>query len=106
MLGVSRYVELSMVWLVNGGSCHFLFDNWVGIGALFLRRAVESNPSFHDFIINGNWNLHLLSQVFLPDIISTILGKPVLQVSCVDEVVWSLTTSGKFPLASAFQEVH
>nr|XP_027066533.1 uncharacterized protein LOC113692333 [Coffea arabica] len=106
MQDVSRQAELSMVWLVQDGSCHFWYDNWLGCGALFLRAPVVLNLSFRDFIIQGRWNAQLLSQVLPRDIIAVVLSKSVPNEQSADEVVWMPTRSGKFSLASAYQEVR
>nr|XP_027097552.1 uncharacterized protein LOC113717098 [Coffea arabica] len=105
MQDVSRQVELSMLWLVQDGSCHFWYDNWLGSGALFLRAPVVLNLSFRDFIIQGHWNVHLLSQVLPMDITAVVLSKSVPDEQSADEVVWMPARSGKFSLASAYQEV-
>ena len=91
MLDVSRQVELSMLWLVQDGSCHFWYDNWLGSGALFLRAPVLLNLSFRDFIIHGHWNVHLLAQMLPPEVIPTVLRTPVPMEQQADEVVWMPT---------------
>ena len=95
-----------MLWLIQDGSCHFWYDNWLGNEALFLRAPVVLHLSFQDFITQGHWNVQLLPQVLPQEVIPTILGKLVSTKQLVDEVVWMPTTSGKFSLALAFQEVH
>ncbi|XP_071918841.1 uncharacterized protein [Coffea arabica] len=106
MLNVSRHVELSMVRLVNDGSCHFWYDNWLGSGALFLRAPVDLSLSFCNFITNGHWDASLLSQTLLGDIVPSILQYPVPDGGCADEVIWVPSTAGTFTLASAFRDVR
>ncbi|XP_071909633.1 uncharacterized protein [Coffea arabica] len=105
MLNVSRQVELSMLWLVHDGSCHFWYDNWLGTGALFLLVSVVPNLSFRTFIVTGHWDVSLLSHTFPVEIVSSILQLPVPHGGYADEVVWTPSLSGTFTLASAFQEV-
>ena len=66
------------------------------------------NPvlSFKDFIANGKWDANFLSQAISLDLIPSILHHSVLEGGRADEVVWSLTSSGKFSLVLAFDEVH
>ena len=106
ILNVSRQVELSMLWLIQDGSCNFWFDNWLGSGALFLHGPISANLSFHNFITQGHWNVQSLSQTLPQNIIPAILDKPVPIEHQSDEVVWIAATSGQFSLASAFHEVH
>ncbi|XP_027098892.2 uncharacterized protein [Coffea arabica] len=106
MLNVSRHVELSMVWLVNDGSCHFWYDNWLGSGALCLRAPVDLSLSFCNFITNGHWDASLLSRTLPGDIVPSILQYPVPDGGCADEVIWVPSTSGTFTLASAFRDVR
>ncbi|XP_027183778.1 uncharacterized protein LOC113782066 [Coffea eugenioides] len=100
-----RQVELSMLWLVQNGSCHFRYDNWLGSGALFLKTTVASHLSFRDFITQGHWNAQLLAQVLSRDVMFSVLGKPVPSEQITDKVVWMPERSEKFSLASAYHEV-
>ena len=97
MLNVSRQVELSMLWLIQDGSCNFWFDNWLGSGALFLHGPIAANLSFHDFITQGHWNVQSLFQTLPQKIIPAILDKPVPTEHQSDEVVWIAATSGSSP---------
>ena len=78
MLDVSRQVELSMLWLLQDGSCHFWYDNWLGSGALFLRVPMVLNLSFSDFINQGHWNVQSLAQTLPQEVIPSILGTRLL----------------------------
>ena len=95
-----------MLWLVQDGSCHFWYDNWLASRALFLRAPVLLNLSFRDFIIHGHWNMHLLAQMFPHEVIPSVLRTPVLIKQQADEVVWMSTQSSHFSLATAFHEVR
>ena len=95
-----------MLWLVQNGSSHFWYDNWQGSGALFLKTPVASYLSFRDFITQRHWNAQLLAQVLPRDVMSLVLGKPVLSEQIADEAVWMPERSGKFSLASAYHEVR
>ncbi|XP_071909825.1 uncharacterized protein [Coffea arabica] len=53
----------------------------------------------------GRWNAQLLSQVLPRDIIAVVLSKSIPNEQSADEVVWMPATSGKFSLASAYQEL-
>ncbi|XP_071921792.1 uncharacterized protein [Coffea arabica] len=106
MVNVSRQVELSMLWLVNDGSCHFWYDNWLGSGALYLRAPVILHLSFLSSIKNGAWDVSFLSHLLPSDIVTSILHHPVPAGGCADEVIWMPTQSGKFTLASAFHDVR
>ena len=88
------------------GSCHFWYDNWLATGALFLRAPVVPNLSFRNFIINGHWDVNLLSQTLPRDIVSSILKFPIPEGERADEVIWMHTSSGNFTLTSAFWEVR
>ncbi|XP_071926511.1 uncharacterized protein [Coffea arabica] len=90
----------------DGGSCHFWYDNWLGSGALFLKATVIPALSFKDFIVNGKWSTHLLSRVLPLDLLPSVLLHSVPRGGRADEFIWSLTSSGKFTLASAFEEVR
>ncbi|XP_071939975.1 uncharacterized protein [Coffea arabica] len=105
MVNVSRQVEISMLWLVNDGSCHFWYDNWLGSGALFLRATVILHLSFHSSIKNGIWDVSPLSHLLPSEIVSSILHHPVPAGGSADEVIWMPTQSRKFTLASAFRDV-
>ena len=106
LLNVSWEVELSMLWLVNEGSCSFWYNNWLGNGALFLKVSVNLALLFRDFIVDGKWDSNLLSQVFPTEITASILQHPIPDGRSPEEVVWMPTTSGDFSLPSAFQEVR
>ena len=95
-----------MLWHVNGGACHFWYDNWVGSGALSLSSTVIPDLSFGDFITNGTWDAQLLSRALPPGIIPLILQHPIPDGGRAAEPVWMPSTSGKFTLASAFGEVR
>ena len=97
---------LSMVWLVNAGSCDFLYGNWLESGALCLKATVLLNLSFQDFISNWAWDVHRLTRVILHELILPILQHPIPKGDGRDELVWSHTPSGRFSMASAFQEVR
>ncbi|XP_071925457.1 uncharacterized protein [Coffea arabica] len=88
------------------GSCHFWYDNWLATGALFLRAPVVPNLSFRNFIINGHWDVNLLSQTLPRDIVSSILKFPIPEGEHADEVIWMHTSSGNFTLTSAFREAR
>ncbi|XP_027065969.1 uncharacterized protein [Coffea arabica] len=106
MLNISRQVELAMLWVVNAGSCNFWYDNWLGSEALCLKSIVNPTHSFKDFLTNGEWNGAMLRQYIPQEIIALILEHPVPSGDRHDELVWSQTASGKFTLASVFQEVR
>ena len=95
-----------MLWLVHDGSCHFWYDNWLGIGALFLRAPVVPNLSFHTLIVTGHWDVNLLSHTFPREIVSSILQHPVPDGGCAYEIVWTSSLSGPFTLALAFREAR
>ncbi|XP_071939020.1 uncharacterized protein [Coffea arabica] len=106
MVNVSRQVELSMLWDIKNGACHFWYDNWLGGGALFLRMTVVSNLLFGDFIINRHWDVIRLYQTLPTDLVPSILEHPVPEDWGEAEVIWMSTTSGNFSLASAFQDIR
>ncbi|XP_027120509.2 uncharacterized protein [Coffea arabica] len=106
MVNISRQTELSMVWLVKGGSCNFWYDNWLGSGALCLKVLVISELSFRDFISNGSWDWQRLRSVIPAELIYSFSQQPVPEGEEQDELVWRHTVSGRFSLASAFQEVR
>ncbi|XP_071933873.1 uncharacterized protein [Coffea arabica] len=95
-----------MLWVVNAGSCNFWYDKWLGSGALCLKAIVNPTLSVKDFLTNGEWNGAMLRQYIPQEIIALILEHPVPSGDHHDELVWSQTASGKFMLASAFQEVR
>ncbi|XP_027067488.1 uncharacterized protein [Coffea arabica] len=106
MLNISRQVELSMVWLVNGGTCNFWFDNWMGSGALCLKTTATPGLNFKDFIANGVWDVNRLGQHVTQEQLHQILRYPVPSSESNDEVIWRLTASGKFTLASTFHDIR
>ena len=106
MVSVSRHVELSILWLVNEGECSFWYDNWLGSGALFLRVADTPHVSFAELVCNGSWNIYRLTQILPPECVANVVRLPVPRRGFPDEAVWMPTTSGKFSLASAYQEVR
>ncbi|XP_027182270.1 uncharacterized protein LOC113780688 [Coffea eugenioides] len=106
IVNVSRQVELSMLWVVKYGACHFWYDNWLGDGALFLRATVVPNLSFENFIINGHWDVNMLCQTLLNEMVPSILDHPVPEEGGEAEVIWMSTTSGKFSLNSVFRDIR
>ncbi|XP_027181778.1 uncharacterized protein LOC113780162 [Coffea eugenioides] len=106
MLNISWQTELSMIWLVNGGSCNFWYDNWLGSGAISLKATVIPDLSFQDFISNGAWDVHRLTRALPHDLIDLILQQPIPEGDDQDELVWCHMPLGRFTLASAFQEVR
>nr|XP_027067822.1 uncharacterized protein LOC113693489 [Coffea arabica] len=106
MVNISRQTELSMVWLVKGGSCNFWYDNWLGSGALCLKVPVIPELSFRDFISNGSWDWQRLRSVIPAELIYSFSQQPVPEGEEQDELVWRHTASGRFTLAYAFQEVR
>nr|XP_027099065.1 uncharacterized protein LOC113718354 [Coffea arabica] len=106
MVNVSRQVELSMLWVVKNGACHFWYDNWLGSGALFLRATVVPNLSFDNVFINGYWDVNKLYQTLPREMVPSILEHPVPEEGGEAEVIWMPTTSGNFSLASAFSEIR
>ncbi|XP_027166413.1 uncharacterized protein LOC113766418 [Coffea eugenioides] len=104
MLDVSRQMELSMLWLLNGGGCDFWYDNWVGSGGLFLRAPVVPASSFADVMTNGAWDSGRLLQILPSGIVDLVMKTPVPSGRGTDQVVWMPTKSGAFTLASAYQE--
>ncbi|XP_027060834.1 uncharacterized protein [Coffea arabica] len=106
MLNISRQVEVGMVWMVNGGTCHFWYDNWLGDGGLFIKVPVHQTVTFRDFVINGEWDVQALGQFLPRHLTYQIKHHPVPRGEGQDEVFWSSTASGRFTLASAFDNVH
>ncbi|XP_027152155.1 uncharacterized protein LOC113758673 [Coffea eugenioides] len=106
MVNVSRLVELSMLWIAKYGACHFWYDNWLGDGALFLRATVDTNLTFGNFIINGHWDVNLLYQKLPKEMVPSILDHPIPEEGGEAEVIWMTTTSRKFSLNSAFQDIR
>nr|XP_027120574.1 uncharacterized protein LOC113737562 [Coffea arabica] len=106
MLDVSRQMELSMLWLLNGGGCDFWYDNWVGSGGLFLRAPVVPAISFADVMTNGAWDRGRLLQILPSGSVDLVMKTPVPSGRGTDQVVWMPTKSGAFTLASAYQEVR
>nr|XP_027118549.1 uncharacterized protein LOC113735759 [Coffea arabica] len=89
-----------MVWLVNGGTCDFWYDNWLGNEALFLKAPVDLIVTFRDFITNGEWDVQSLGQYLLKELTRQIVQHPVPMGDGHDEMFWSLTA-----FASAFKNV-
>ncbi|XP_071927455.1 uncharacterized protein [Coffea arabica] len=106
MVNVSRQVELSMLWVVKDGACHFWYDNWLGNGALFLQATVIPNLSFSNFISNGHWDTSRLCQSLPSQMVTSILNHPVPEEGGEAEVIWMPTSSGNFSLASAFRDIR
>ncbi|XP_071917209.1 uncharacterized protein [Coffea arabica] len=106
IVNVSRQVELSMLWVVKYRACHFLYDNWLGNGALFLRATVVPNLSFENFIINGHWDVNMLCQTLPNEMVPSILDHPVPEEGGETKVIWMSTTSGKFSLNSVFGDIR
>ncbi|XP_071923069.1 uncharacterized protein [Coffea arabica] len=65
----------------------------------------EPDPLLQGFLTNGEWNGAMLRQYIPQELIPLILQHLVPNGDRRDEVVWSQTDSGKFTLASTFQEV-
>ncbi|XP_071918896.1 uncharacterized protein [Coffea arabica] len=103
MVNVSRQVELSMLW---DRSCHFWYDNWLGSGALFLQAQVIPNLTFHNFVINGHWDLNSLGLTMPKEKMSSIMKHIPREEGSEVEVIWMHTTSGKFSLQSAFEDIR
>ncbi|XP_027081100.2 uncharacterized protein [Coffea arabica] len=106
MVNVSRQVEFSMLWVAKEGACHFWYDNWLGCGALFLQVPVNLELSFHNFINNGHWDVNLLYHTIPKEYVSYILQQPIPEEGSEVEVFWMPTTSGKFSIHSAFQDIR
>ncbi|XP_071921800.1 uncharacterized protein [Coffea arabica] len=106
MVNVSRQVEFSMLWIAKDGACHFWYDNWLGGGTLFHQATVVPHLSFANFIINGNWDVNLLYQILTREMVPSILEHPIPEEGGESEVIWTLTTSGNFSIASAFRDIR
>ncbi|XP_071929043.1 uncharacterized protein [Coffea arabica] len=106
MVNVSRQVEFSTLWIVKDGACHFWYDNWLGGGALFHQATVVPHLSFANFIINGHWDVNLLYQIMPREMVPSILEHPIPEEGGESEVIWTLTTSGNFSIASAFRDIR
>ena len=103
MVNVSRQVELSMLW---DGSCHFWYDNWLGSGALFLQAQVIPNLTFRNFVINGHWDLNSLGLTIPKEKMASIVKHIPPEEGSEVEVIWMPTTSGRFSLQSAFEDIR
>ncbi|XP_071923159.1 uncharacterized protein [Coffea arabica] len=102
MLQVREVAEQNLWWLVRLGQCNFWFNNWLGSGPLCQRLQSVSDHLVVDFVSNGRWNQRLLRQ-WVPDyIVSEIVSKAVPAGNAQDCVVWELTESGEFSIASSY----
>nr|XP_027108979.1 uncharacterized protein LOC113728817 [Coffea arabica] len=84
----------------------FLVRQLVGGGALFHQATVVPHLSFANFIINGHWDVNLLYQIMPREMVPSILEHPIPEEGGESEVIWTLTTSGNFSIASAFRDIR
>ncbi|XP_071902740.1 uncharacterized protein [Coffea arabica] len=84
----------------------FWHDNWIGSGPLCQRVKVFQNHRVADFVIGGEWNARLLSQALQLGLLRLVMATlpPALQEE--DRMVWMLTPSGEFSVASALALVR
>nr|XP_027124272.1 uncharacterized protein LOC113740964 [Coffea arabica] len=62
--------------------------------------------NFKDFVASGVWDINRLGQHVPQELLHQILRHPVPSGESRDEVIWRLTASGRFTLASAFHDVR
>ncbi|XP_027156870.1 uncharacterized protein LOC113758039 [Coffea eugenioides] len=76
ILDIRGFAELFITWRPYSGNCHFWYDNWMGLGAFYLRVEVQEHLSFQNFVTD------------------------------VDRIVWTASSSGRFSVSSAFHELR
>lgn len=92
--------------LLKSGDCHFLYDNWLGSGALANRVDSISDHRVCDFVNQGVWNYSFFRDWLPPEFLAEVLRVSPPSSQSPDGMVWSLTTTGSFSLSSAFQVVR
>ena len=59
-----------------------------------------------DFVIGGVWNARLLSKALQPEVVRLVIATPPPALQGEDRMVWMLTPSGEFSVASALSLVR
>ena len=52
---------------------------------------------------NGDWNVHVINQLFLPTDVISILSIPLSHHKPRDELVWAYTPRGNFTVNNAYK---
>ncbi|XP_027184038.1 uncharacterized protein LOC113782345 [Coffea eugenioides] len=106
LVGVKSLADSHVRWVLGNGAVDFWHENWMGSGPLCDKVEIFGTHSVANFVDQGRWNISMLRHWLPPAIVSSILGisPPVSQRP--DEMVWDLTESGVFSIASAYQLVR
>lgn len=110
MMKNKHKMETYIQWKINSGNCSFWWDDWLGVGPLANFRDVScrlNNSKVADFIVDGQWNVGLISQVAPPQYVPAILAIHLqIQQRVPDQPIWKLSTSGVFSCASAWNVIR
>ena len=85
------------------GSASFWHVIWLGTGPLCRHVDTFQECAVSDFVEQGCWNVQRLSMVVPSRWVGRILGVMPPSLDEADTMVWALSTSGAFSLASAYR---
>nr|XP_027067566.1 uncharacterized protein LOC113693192 [Coffea arabica] len=88
------------------GRCNFWYDNWIGHGALYLRVEVRGDVSFSNVLADGDWVTWRLAEILPIDMVQQVLAVAGPCGNSPDWMIWTATSSGKFSLSSAYNEIR
>ncbi|XP_071926190.1 uncharacterized protein [Coffea arabica] len=83
-----------------------LAEERAGSGPLCHRVEEFQSHRVADFVIGGEWNARLLSKALQPEVVRLVMATPPPALQGEDRMVWMLTPSGEFSVASALSLVR
>lgn len=90
------------LWIGNGASTHVFLDPWLLCLASFKPITIVNEPSnswkVSDFILNGNWTLLFLEQVFHPLDVEVIKNIALSHQGGEDTFVWHYEASSMYSM--------
>lgn len=108
LMSVDDIMRTNSRVLVRDGSASFIFDNWMGGGALVDLFDIPYADSLrtlalHDVHIAGSWDLAALSDFLPQEALALVQAHTFTFAATPDVVLWEPSSSGRFSFKSAYE---
>ncbi|XP_071924868.1 uncharacterized protein [Coffea arabica] len=105
MSSIQQVAEDSISWVVSAGLMNFWHDNWLGTGVLCQKVEIFHDHLVANFVDRVAWNIVMLNRYLDAGLVACVLAMDPPTFQGPDRMVWALTPSGSFSMASAYSLV-
>nr|XP_033514683.1 uncharacterized protein LOC117279308 [Nicotiana tomentosiformis] len=108
ILGRDKYeVEQNIIWLPGKGYVSFWYDNWLGLGPLYIHLPTNAKPKdvkIIEVLTQGSWQLDSMG-IEVPESVRDEVFRHQITLSPTspNRVIWAADTNGKFSITSAWE---